>query len=270
MVSVVCFDIGIKNLAFCHLKSIADEKFELLGWENVNLLAPSEGAEIIKTCFGCKSKATYEGGSCGRHAVKPPITDLSGNKLMKIPSVAVLREILLQKEPTTKKSAQKGDLVEALKKYYSFPLIRIKEPRAVNVDLCYLHDCIRTLVKKESATWALATDICLENQPVFKNPQMKSVQMILFATIRDILQPNPPIVRFVHAGMKVKGAAKGDEGYKERKKGSEDRVDAAIKSGKLVDTRGLISKYKTAAKKNDLADAFSMAMDALVRQNKRS
>ena len=266
--SVVCFDIGIKNLAFCHLKQCEGNRYEILGWENVNLLAPeNEVVTPTKICFGCKSKAVYEIGSCARHAPKPVLTDLSGNKILKFPSVAILREILLVKEPTTKKSAQKTDLLEALRKHYSLPLQDFaKKQKAANVDLSFLHDCMRKLVQKEAPTWSQATEICLENQPVFKNPQMKSVQMLLFATIRDILQPVPPPMRLVHAGNKVKGKKVGDDGYKERKKGAEDRVkDLLLKVDSSDKSKDYISMYNSAAKKNDLSDAFCMAVDALTK-----
>lgn len=261
--SVVCFDIGIKNLAFCHLSLIDEGKYELIGWDNINLLSETGKtvAESPKLCFGCKSKALYEGGSCTRHCTKPPLVDLSGNKLMKFPSGKILREILLVKEPATKKSAQKKDILESLRKHYSLPVEKVKVVKTSQVDMSYLHDAMRKLVIKEADGWRGATEICLENQPAFKNPQMKSVQMLLFATIRDILQPNPPKLRLVHAGTKVKGKAKGDEGYADRKKGSEDRVTGTL--SKVTDTKGLIGQYQMAGKKNDLADAFCMCLDAL-------
>ena len=267
--SIISFDIGIKNLAFCFLKQINNDKYEILGWENVNLLTESTTATTEKkTCYGCKQKAIYEGNSCARHTPRPLLTDLSGNKIMKYPSVAALREILIQKEPVFKKTATKDQILEALRKHYSLPLPPAPKPqKAVGVDLSFLHDRIRSLVLKHKDSWATATEICLENQPVFKNPQMKSVQMILFATLRDILQPTPPPVRLVHAGMKVKGKVSGDEGYKERKKGSEDRVTENIRSGKLLDPNGFIKIYESAAKKNDLADAFCMAVDALKKRS---
>jgi hypothetical protein len=63
----------------------------------------------------------------------------------------------------------------------------------------------------------------------------------------------------------VKGKTAGDDGYKERKKGSEDRVTTAISSKKIVDTHSLIEKFQGAAKKNDLADAFCMCLDAIAK-----
>ena len=67
---------------------------------------------------------------------------------------------------------------------------------------------------------------------------MKSVQMMLFATLRDLL-PGPPAVRLVHAGRKTAGATGGDEGYTERKDMSEARVVAGFTGGKIVKEGGL-------------------------------
>lgn len=89
-------------------------------------------------------------------------------------------------------------------------------------------------MQKHKELWSKCTLICLENQPAFKNPQMKSVQMLLFATLRDLLQPAPPPIQLVHAGLKVQGKTKGDEGYKERKLGSEDRATKFLNSGKCL------------------------------------
>lgn len=270
--SVISFDVGIKNLAFCVLKNLPNEKYELLGWDNVNLLNDSSTAQPIKNiCYSCKSKATHQSGevsSCVRHSVRPILIDLSGNKLLKIPSTKELYSILLAKEATAKKSAKKETLVEALKKYYAFPLEVVKPLKVANFDLSYFHDSIRSLVLKHKETWITLDEICIENQPAFKNPQMKSVQMLLFATLRDILRTEtqgPPPIRLVHASQKVKGKTTGDDGYKERKKGSEDRVTAAITAKKIVDTHNLIGKFQGAAKKNDLADAFCMCLDAIAK-----
>jgi hypothetical protein len=100
----------------------------------------------------------------------------------------------------------------------------------------------------------------LENQPVFKNPIMKSIQMMLFATLRDLLE-GPPRVRLVHAGRKTAGATKGDEGYSERKGLSEARVQEGYTKGTL--TGRPASWFTAQAKKSDLADCLCMCADAL-------
>ena len=91
---------------------------------------------------------------------------------------------------------------------------------------------------------------------------MKSVQILLFATLRDLLQPNPPKLRLVHAKTKVAGT-KGDEGYAERKAGSEDRVKKFLETSKLLQGQRWRTHLAGYAKKNDLTDAFCMCLDFL-------
>jgi hypothetical protein len=91
---------------------------------------------------------------------------------------------------------------------------------------------------------------------------MKSVQMMLFATLRDLL-PGPPAVRLVHAGRKTAGATGGDEGYTERKDMSEARVVAGFNSGKIVKEGGL-AWFSAQKKRSDLADCLCMALDVVV------
>jgi hypothetical protein len=103
----------------------------------------------------------------------------------------------------------------------------------------------------------------LENQPVLKNPTMKSVQILLFATLRDMLQPGPPPLRLVHAGKKIQGMESGDAGYKSRKDASEAKVIKTLE--KVVDGTTWLATFKGHAKKSDLADAFCMCWDAAGR-----
>jgi hypothetical protein len=91
---------------------------------------------------------------------------------------------------------------------------------------------------------------------------MKSVHILLFATLRDLLQQPPPQVKLVHAGKKVKDAATGDAGYKDRKAGSEARAEAFLKNPNLQDSVRWFTVWHKAAKKSDLADALSMCLDA--------
>ena len=91
---------------------------------------------------------------------------------------------------------------------------------------------------------------------------MKSVQILLFATLRDILQPSPPQLKLVHAGKKVKDAVKGDAGYKDRKAGSEARAETFLKDPKHGgDIECWKKVWAQAAKKSDLADALAMCVD---------
>ncbi len=260
---VLSFDIGIHNLAFCCVEKSGD-KHVILAWDNVSLLTDESnvGTQLAEKCLYCKAKPKYDAAGkkvCGKHTppLLPPLKDASGNAYKSLPKVTVLKEILTEKH-SVKCATKKESVLEELTKFYSLPLPAVKKPKAKNTSMILLHDALRSLVQKHSAVFSTCTLICLENQPVFKNPQMKSVQMLLFATLRDLLQPSPPLVQLVHASIKVKGAAKGDEGYAERKKGSEDRAVEFL--AKLGSTRWS-DFYASAKKKNDLADALCMSLD---------
>jgi hypothetical protein len=139
----------------------------------------------------------------------------------------------------------------------------------VDTELSILHDGIRRFVTKNKEVFAKCQTICLENQPVLKNPTMKSVQILLFATLRDILQPDlskaPPTLKLVHAKVKV-AATTGDEGYAERKAGSEKRAGDYLASGKVKQGQHWRNHLAGYTKKNDLTDAFCMCLDFLGAQ----
>ena len=92
---------------------------------------------------------------------------------------------------------------------------------------------------------------------------MKSVQILLFATLRDMYQPSPPELKLIHAKKKVEGVEKGDKGYKERKAGSEHRAAQFLHGSGLVGGAPWLKIWNAAKKKSDLADALAMCLDQL-------
>jgi hypothetical protein len=268
---ILAFDIGIKNLAWCALEENKDT-YTVLGWDNYNLLESESntGSTQKITCSSCSAKATYKHKdklTCVRHCIPgfPALRDLSGNLLKKIPAVAIMKTLLAEKN-AVKIPAKKADLQLELENYFSLPLELKKVSRAPDVGLVEIHESIRKLIQQQRSLWETCDVILLENQPVFKNPTMKSVQILLFATLRDLLQPKVPSVKFVHAGKKVQGAETGDAGYKERKAGSEARVDKFFESPSIVGKDLWKSVWEKAKKKSDLADALSMCLDGLRKE----
>jgi len=257
--SVISFDIGIKNLAWCALKDK-----QILGWDNYNLMSETSNLNEVKKviCSNCKTKGTYDISGvlmCSRHcpATRPALRDVSGNILKKIPDMKTLREILNKLTVLHKSPAKKDDIVKELSKFYSIPIQEVKVSKAPDVGLITIHNSLQKLVKEQSDLWSTASMILLENQPAFKNPTMKSVQILLFATLRDLL-PNSPPIKLVHASKKAKGEEKGDAGYKDRKLASEAR---AIKFLKDHPQQIWQTKWTSANKKSDLADALCMCVD---------
>ena len=264
---VLSFDIGIRNLAWCLMKKTGTN-YTILGWQNYDLLR-GEGHEVAvetEKCGSCSAKAIYQHGtvkSCVRHcpASHPAFRDLSGTLLKKIPNLSVTKEILAGRG-VVKRVSSKAGAEAKLAELYSLPIPKIKVKKALETELTILHDAIRRFITDQLPLFKTATHIVLENQPVLKNPTMKSVQILLFATLRDLLQPTPPQMALVHAGKKIQGETKGDEGYKDRKQAAEARVRKLLQE-KAQEADKWLTFFGSHAKKNDLADAFCMCVDKL-------
>ena len=152
-------------------------------------------------------------------------------------------------------------MITSLRLLHSLPYEVPKVKKALDTELTILHDAIRRFVAANIEQFRQATHILLENQPVLKNPTMKTVQILLFATLRDMLQPAPPPLKLVHAGKKITGIETGDAGYKSRKDASEAKVLGLLQSGKVVDAQKWLGAYRGHVKKSDLADALCMCWD---------
>lgn len=251
---VICFDIGIKNLAWCCFNS--DNK-KILGWQNYDLINDGDVADVKEKykCLVCNKNAVYSYDSkyyCGKHNLKPIFKDLSGNVLKKMPTISILKEI-------TKQTGKKEDLYDYVRKNYCLPIEKKKATKKA-FDLEALHDSIRKFVLDNKTIFYQANHIGLENQPVLKNPTMKTVQVLLYATLRDILQPVVPKMHLIHAGKKVKGKATGEAGYKDRKEASVTETKEFLKKN-LQDSK-FVDMFHNSKKQNDLADSLLMCLNA--------
>jgi hypothetical protein len=257
---VLAFDIGIKNLAFGILKN----KTEVLALENCNILEPVEKTK----CFMCKQNASYSVGGnffCKRHipGTHEYLEELDGKKL---PLVKTLKE-LVEKHTCEDLGKTKDKLLESLSKKFAMPYKQEKQENANKLSLESIHDALRKFVQEKWKIFEGCTDILLENQPVLKNPHMKSVQVLLFATLREMYFQNQktgsPIPRFhlVHAKKKVQGVTKGDDGYKERKEKSEERINKLLKNKSVTISKDIEENWTKSKKKSDMADALNMCLD---------
>jgi hypothetical protein len=252
---VLAFDIGIKNLAFC----ILENDKTVLALENCNIL---ESVEQVK-CFMCKSKASYTVSNnvfCKRHipGTHSILPELDSKKL---PAVATLREFV-KAHGCQSIGNTKDACLEALSKKFALQYTQPKQANASKISLEEIHDSLRKFVKDKWELFSNCTHVLLENQPVLKNPHMKSVQVLLFATLREQFLTNgqTPEYHLVHAKKKVKDAQKGDEGYSERKSKSEERVKSLFDECKIVNDI-IYEEWKKAKKKSDMADALCMCVD---------
>ena len=276
MTRILAFDIGIKNLAWC-CADLSGSNLIIHGWANENILTGGTAEEdrAAAKCPSCTSKVSYKNSSgqmfCSRHCppLTPALRDSKGKLLKKLPKATELKEIAKKADPSIEKQHLKTG--ESAKQWllpkYCFP---IEAPQKVKkVEMEVFHDGIQKVVTSHADLFGTCTEILLENQPVFKNPIMKSIQMMLFATLRDLVgDGSPPKLRLVHAGRKTDGATKGDEGYAERKGLSEAKVLEGLKSGKIVLPGKPTGWFGEQAKKSDLADCLLMCADGLQLQLK--
>lgn len=269
--SILAFDIGIKNLAWC-ITTLSGERLWIRGWGNFNLLEGREteqSTEAKAKCKFCSVAQKYTcslGQTCGKHVppTHPLLKDASGVVFQKIPSLAILKSALTEKgvRPLPK---TKDELVTIIKEFYSIPLKKVKVPHAAAIDVSVMHDAIRNFIQSQLKPFFKELgEVRLENQPVLKNPVMKTIQILLFATLRDALYEHKqrvPVFKLVHAGTKVKGKEKGDKGYKARKEGSESRALEVLQLPKINDGVRWKQFFEGHKKRSDLADAFCMCLD---------
>ncbi len=252
---VIAFDIGIKNLAFC----ILENNTNVLALENCNILDP---VEQIK-CSKCTVKASYKVDNevfCKKHIPKTH-TILKELDTKKLPVIKVLKELIINNNCESLGST-KDKCIESLAKKFAFPFEQPKQANASKISLELIHDALRKFVQEKWSALSGCTHVLLENQPVFKNPHMKSVQVLLFATLREFFLQNnqTPEYHFIHAKKKVSDAKKGDEGYSERKSKSEERLKLLFDNN-TVNNNIIYEEWKKAKKKSDMADALCMCVD---------
>lgn len=259
--SIICaFDIGIKNLAFCVFDTTTKQP---LSWANVNILPDSEKIPAA-ICSKCKSKAKYilpnpkenPVAVCKKHLGVAIV--LPGGE-SKIPAATALKT-LCKSNGLQAASQKKEDLLAALKTKFATPIETPKKIAATHQPMEVLHNGILKMITDNWQIFQKVNRFALENQPVLKNPTMKTVQILLYASLRSAFLSRglqAPAVDLVHASKKVQGATVGDEGYSERKAGSEARAEAWLRAN----ASSWLSVLTEAKKKSDLADALCMCLD---------
>lgn len=288
--NILAFDIGVKNLAFALYNNVSGE---LISIQNTNILEQPEnvietgdvsGNQIINPeqseqsvqsvkCSMCRFNAIYRAGinfvCCKKHVpssfqIPDEFQHFSGTKQLKaFPPISVLKNIA--KKYGVKSTGKKQEIITAISEKCALPIIQQnhKKIKVASIPMTELHDAIIRFVDTNLALFSQASVILFENQPVLKNPQMKTVQMLLFTTLRLRMNNRADkIWKLVHAKKKVSGATKGDEGYSERKKGSELRIEqSGIITKSAHSSPQVESIWNSSKKKSDIADAICMCLD---------
>ncbi len=286
------FDMGIRNLAYCLMEHPADDtttsKWRIRAWDNVDLLSGGQSAQMARRCVGCAGPALWVHEATKELWCKGCATGVRRKKTAtKIPTLPHLPCPMSAKELkklgvtggwATAKS-KKDELVAAAATRYLLPWTA---PKATHPSLAHIRKCMDAWLTTVLPTFAQATLIRLENQPVMKGPTMKSIQIMLFTLLGHRLEKEfawDGEIVFVHAGTKTRdtsvdtaemiedvpevGGAEGttDEGkaYRARKKTAETETVAALEA-RGSEVAEWLTMFKSRSKKSDLADAFLMAL----------
>jgi hypothetical protein len=253
---LLAIDVGIKHLAYC----LTDLSGIIHHWSIVNLVAE----EPIPPCVTCgkPAKASSPAGFvCGRHIGKDAnwIVDKTTKSN---PTVAQLQAFLEKHNRFDKKKKEKREeLLQQAKTIATMWLPKRKNATTFATHTCAIHDSIRAWITRDWHHLSHVTRLYIEHQPVLKNPVMKTVQLLVFTTLRErLLAIHPTECFFVHAGKKIKGAEKGDAGYADRKQKSEERLKALFDAN-TIQGAAVYEAWKKAPKKSDMADALCMTVD---------
>lgn len=254
---MLALDIGIKHLAYC----VSNDTGIIQQWSIVNL---TEDTNVPVVCMVCTKPAKVvipDGTVCGKHVPKsiPWITDKKTS-----PTIPELQAFLKEREMDIK--GKKEILLARAKTVGAMYLPKIKSVMTWAENTCRLHDAIRSWITRDWEHMKQVQDVYIEHQPVLKNPVMKTVQLLIFASMREryLTTPRDTVTRFhfVHAGKKVQGMEAGDAGYKDRKKGGEQRVQTHLETFPIdSSSRGWLDWWKAQPKRDDLADALCMILD---------
>lgn len=256
---VAAFDLGIRNLAFCAM-DVSGSDFSIDAWDNYDLIAGSDSQTASRCeCGGPPSWMSKEDKIVCKKCVKK-------NKIACLPittiNVGSLKELCKAEGWVgfTAKSKKDDYMTEARNRYY-IPYVKPKGAGRGQTDLTQVFTAINVFLHSRLELFNKCAVIRIENQPVFDNPTMKSVQIILFTLLLQRLRKEygwTGSIVFVHASKKTEeeknavDAAGGD--YKARKDIAESMVLKKLPPGKWYDF------FTGRKKRSDLADAFLMCL----------
>ena len=233
---ILSVDVGIKNLAICVVK-FDDSGHEIIEWSIINSIDDLL-KNLLKCCVTRRSKL------CNMVAC---------NKVT-LPDDKILGFCNL-------KTCQ----AELTSNYSKKQIRKYKKIHANRVDLSLLgkniYKGLSGLKNLDNLDYVL-----IENQPVLKNPRMKSVQMIIFSFFlfltvekdakHKVVLFNPSTKLKIYDGPEIKSNKKNK--YAERKYLSIEYTKYFLDKNK--DNKGWVDFFNTNKKQDDLADSYLQAL----------
>lgn len=297
MPTYLAWDIGIKNLAY----NIVDydyqnkDKYKIKEWGIINLVEEEQGGlpenaitsinccKHLKSGKSCSQKAKYiepndlSIGYCGKHGKE---------ELTKKPNLIQVKSKMKCIQYNDKKKcvcSKNGIWLSVDNPYKRYCQVHYKSLIKNNSELekdYYMDVKHASKIKQfnikelsvrlfkaleQHPTFLEVDDIIIENQPVFKNPTMKSIQMLLYSyfVMNGLMKDKLNNISFFMAGKKLEGF-QGNHQIAKDKFGHIKSEYKQTKNSAILFSKEMIKEeqsewydYICAQKKqDDLADAF--------------
>lgn len=227
---LLSFDIGIKNLAFGVVEVADDHTLKRVFSFGIVNLIPEASSQTQCSVPSCSNRANHSIGRGDKKLI------MCGNKRCKRASMVTWNT----QYPKSKATIQ-----------------TYRPKKATTYSLIDMAKQMKEWVQSQSNHWSSIglQSILLEHQPVFRNPVMKSVEMILVGVLVSLEWSS---IHFVHASKKTKTQAT----YAQRKQASIDLIEEWMQS----DTESVIFDsnvreiWNNSRKRDDLADTITQAV----------
>jgi hypothetical protein len=229
---ILSFDIGIVNMAYCLMETDENKRVRILDWQVMNIAG-------IPDCSMCKKRAKS-------------YVLLANHK----DPAAVSYYCSAHTKTYVEKHFQKKDIVA------------IKDTK--DMDLDYLGGILYKQLEQRVQLFDNLDAVLFENQPVLKNPKMKSIQMILYSYFlhkKTLCGASISILKFYTAKKKleIKGISLDvstfdKKEYKDRKALGKLICKEILK--KMADYDNL-NKLEDKTKQDDLCDCFVQGIEYL-------
>ena len=301
---ILSWDIGIKNLAYCWVEYVEDKDvFRVLNWEIINLMTPEVKEEpLYCTCYKrddkkCEKKATWYHTESYQTYCQTHRKKVESNLLVEIKKNTCSHILVNKKVRCSKKIKYVSDnplvgYCEAHNTKYceeGINLVKVEKKKKSKNEIEEISTNLISELDKRSEMWD-SDYILIENQPAFKNPKMKSVQMILYTyyLMRSKLDGNRPTQKicFLMANNKLKVKLdtpehkdeittkihqKTKDKYRRHKLLSQkfcewflqqenELVSPQITFPKIIEDKNWLEHYQNHKKKDDLADTYLMCV----------
>lgn len=287
--TIVSWDVGIKNLAYCIIKD-TNGKFEILKWDLVDLrdtdeLKCCETKKIKKEVVKCDAKARFcieingeKIGYCGMHKKRYQGLEVDWKDKCFVKGKFDIQCYYEGKKKCVKNSTYKykdseyycsahyKSVVNRIEREHTIKKYKRKSCMSQTVfslgeRLCSKLDKIKDLL--------MVDEILIENQPTLKNPTMKTVSTFLFnyfvvrgVVDREKTKSTISNIKFMSPSNKLKVNENQTMEVMNKNKDPEKKYkltkELAIKYTKILikDMPDKLKHLESYKKKDDLCDAF--------------